>query len=71
MRQKIQTTQKSKDMFRDEVEMTLECAVKVRKHLVRILENRADSSLEAQLQYVNSLIMDANSMQNEMLAAVA
>ncbi|WP_350219032.1 hypothetical protein [Ekhidna sp.] len=58
-------------MFKEEVEMTLECAVKVRKHLVRILENRADSSLEAKLQYVNSLIMDANSMQNEVLAAVA
>ena len=58
-------------MFRAEVEMTMECAVKVRKHLVRILENRTDSALEAQLRYVNSLIMDANSMQNEMLAAVA
>ena len=58
-------------MFKEEVEMTLECAVKIRKHLVRILENRTDSGLEAQLRYVNSLIMDANSMQNEVLAAVA
>ncbi len=56
-------------MFREEVEMTLECAVKMRKHLVRILENRTDSKLEAQLRYVNSLIMEADSMQ--MLAAVA
>ncbi|NQZ75294.1 MAG: hypothetical protein HRT61_04170 [Ekhidna sp.] len=50
-------------MFKEEVEMTLECAVNVRKHLVRILENRTDSDLEAQLKYVNSLILEANSMQ--------
>lgn len=56
-------------MFREELEMTLECAVKVRKHLVRILENNANTELEAQLQYVNSLIMEADSMQNKVLAA--
>ncbi|SNS52965.1 hypothetical protein SAMN05421640_0537 [Ekhidna lutea] len=55
-------------MFNEEIEMTLECAVKVRKHLVRILENRNDARLEAKLQYVNSLIMQADSMQNKMLA---
>ncbi|MEP0986176.1 hypothetical protein [Ekhidna sp.] len=65
----MSTPQKRKNMFREEVEMTLECAVKMRKHLVRILENRTDSKLEAQLRYVNSLIMEADSMQ--MLAAVA
>ncbi|WP_421764029.1 hypothetical protein [Ekhidna sp.] len=65
----MSTPQKRKIMFREEVEMTLECAVKMRKHLVRILENRTDSKLEAQLRYVNSLIMEADSMQ--MLAAVA
>ncbi|WP_370088854.1 hypothetical protein [Ekhidna sp.] len=56
-------------MFNEELEMTLECAVKVRKHLVRILEGRQDSRLEMQLQYVNGLIMEANSMQDEVLAA--
>lgn len=50
-------------MFREEVEMTLECAVKVRKHLVRILENKTDAVLEEQLQYVNNLILEANAMQ--------
>lgn len=56
-------------MFNEEIEMTLECAVKIRKHLVRLLEGRSSDELESQLQYVNSLIMEANSMQNEMLAA--
>ncbi|MEQ9468859.1 MAG: hypothetical protein RLN88_15735 [Ekhidna sp.] len=58
-----------KKMFNEEIEMTLECAVKIRKHLVRLLEGRSSDELESQLQYVNSLIMEANSMQNEMLAA--
>lgn len=56
-------------MFREEIDMTLECAVKVRKHLVRILEGNNNPELQAQLQYVNGLIMEADSMQNEVLAA--
>lgn len=56
-------------MFREEIEMTLECAVKVRKHLVRILEGKQNPELEAQLQYVNSLIMEADSMQSKALVA--
>ncbi|MEP1034393.1 hypothetical protein [Ekhidna sp.] len=56
-------------MFKEEIEMTLECAVKVRKHLVRILEGNNNAELEAQLQYVNGLIMEADSMQNKVLAA--
>ncbi|MEO9872301.1 hypothetical protein [Ekhidna sp.] len=55
-------------MFNAEIEMTLECAVKVRKHLVRILESRSDVGLESQLQYVNRLIMEADSMQDKSLA---
>lgn len=62
-------TKTKKKMFREELEMTLECAVKVRKHLVRILEGNSNPELQAQLQYVNSLIMEADSMQSEVLAA--
>ena len=58
-----------KKMFREEIEMTLQCAVKVRKHFVRILEGNQNTELEAQLQYVNSLIMEADSIQSKMLAA--
>lgn len=58
-----------KKMFREEIDMTLECAVKVRKHLVRILEGNNNTELQAQLQYVNSLIMEADSMQSEVIAA--
>ena len=56
-------------MFREEIEMTLECAVKVRKHLVRILEKDTDSALEARLKYVNGLIKEANSMRNKVQTA--
>lgn len=56
-------------MFREEIDMTLECAVKVRKHLVRILEGNQNTELEAQLQYVNNLIMEADSMQSQALVA--
>jgi len=55
-------------MFNEELEMTLECAVKIRKHLVRLLERTNDESLNAQLQYVNNIIMEADSMQYEVMA---
>ena len=54
-------------MFSNEIEMTLECAVKVRKHLMRILENRNESGLQEKLNYVNSIILEANSKQDEAL----
>lgn len=54
-------------MFKEETEMTLECAVKVRKHLMRVLELRNESGLQDKLNYVNDLIMEANSMQDEAL----
>ncbi|MEQ6168104.1 MULTISPECIES: hypothetical protein [unclassified Ekhidna] len=57
-------------MLNEEIEMTLECAVKIRKHLVRLLDGKSDEALESKLQYVNSLIMEADSMQYE-VAAVA
>ena len=56
-------------MFREEIEMTLECAVKVRKHLVRLPEGNNNAELQAQLQYVNGLIMEADFMQSEVIAA--
>lgn len=54
-------------MFNEEIEMTLECAIKVRKHLVRILETRNDEGLRQKLQYINSIIMQADSIQQEEL----
>ena len=57
-------------MLNEEIEMTLECAVKIRKHLVRLLDGKSDEALESKLQYVNSLIMEADSMRYE-VAAVA
>jgi len=55
-------------MFNEEIEMTLECAIKVRKHLLRILENRNTSGLEEKLRYVNDIIMEASSIQDEAMA---
>jgi len=55
-------------MFNEEIDMTLECAVKIRKHLVRLVERSNDDALSAQLQYVNNLIMEADSMQYEVMA---
>ncbi|WP_420316930.1 hypothetical protein [Ekhidna sp.] len=55
-------------MFNEEIDMTLECAIKIRKHLVRILEKRRDAELESKLQYVNCLIIHADNMQSNMLA---
>ena len=57
-------------MFNEEIEMTLECAVKVRKHLVRILETRNDEGLRAKLQYINGIIMQANSLQDQHASVV-
>ena len=55
-------------MFNEEIDMTLECAVKIRKHLVRLVERSNDDALNAKLQYVNNLIMEADSMQYEVMA---
>ncbi|MEO1256607.1 MAG: hypothetical protein AAFY41_17195 [Bacteroidota bacterium] len=55
-------------MFSEEIEMTMECAVKVRKHLATILENKSDELLEAKLRYVDGLILQANTLQSEVLA---
>ena len=49
--------------------MTMECAVKVRKHLAKILEDKSDDLLEAKLKYVDSLILQANSLQSELILA--
>ena len=56
-------------MFSEEIEMTMECAVNVRKHLSKILENKNDETLEAKLKYVDSLILQANSLQSQMVVA--
>ena len=55
-------------MFNEEIEMTIECAVKVRKHLLRITETTNDLGYHDQLKYVNSIIMQANSLQDDLLA---
>lgn len=54
-------------MFNEEIELTLETAVKIRKHLTRMLEIKNESGLQEKLQYVNDIIMEANSMQDEAL----
>ena len=54
-------------MFNEEIEMTLECAVKVRKHLLRILESRNETGLHEKLRFVNDIIMQANTLQDEPL----
>lgn len=54
-------------MFNEEIDLTLETAIKVRKHLLRLTEYRNESGLQEKLQYVNDLIMEASSMQDESL----
>lgn len=56
-----------KDMFNEEIQITIECALKMRKHLVRVLETRNDDSLKQKLMYVNNIIMQATSIQEEEL----
>lgn len=55
-------------MFNEEIEMTLECAVKIRKHLMRSLDREKNEELESQLHYVNNIIVQADTLQYEMTA---
>ncbi|GAB4251899.1 MAG: hypothetical protein Tsb0034_30750 [Ekhidna sp.] len=57
-------------MFEDEIEMTLECAVNVRKHLIRILENRSEHELHEKLHFVNNIILQASTLREHSPAAV-
>lgn len=51
-------------MFNEEIEMTMECAVKIRTHLQRTLEGKNDELLESKLKYVDNLILQTNSLQS-------
>ena len=50
-------------MLNEELELTLECAQKIRTHLMRMLESKSDEVLASKLQYVNSLILEADARQ--------
>ena len=55
-------------MLNEELDMTLECAVKIREHLIRLLERKNDEVLTSKLHYVNALIMEADARQYEIMA---
>jgi hypothetical protein len=45
-------------MNNEEIELALNCAMNIKKHLTRVLEKRKESELENKLQYVNNLIQE-------------
>jgi len=47
-------------MFSEEIKMTVETAVKVRKHLLRKLQNNYEAKIAEQLIYVDNIINEAN-----------
>ncbi len=53
-------------MINDEMKNVLECAVNVKKHLVRMLAEKQDSALQEKLDYVNSVISEVNEMKEEL-----
>ena len=54
-------------MFNEETEMTLETAVKVRRHLLRLLSKQHENSLVERLIYVDSIIKEASSEEGRTL----
>ncbi len=47
----------------NEIEMMLECAAKVKKHLTRVLENKREIALKLKLNYVDELMTEADSIR--------
>ena len=68
---KFAITQTLKNLFvmQEDITTTMDCAVKVRKHLVRMLNTNFDPKLQEKLDYVNSMIMEINEIQEEVLVS--
>ncbi len=49
----------------NEIEMMLECAAKVKKHLTRVLEEKREISLRLKLNYVDELMTEADSIKEK------
>ena len=57
-------------MFNEELEMTLETAVKVRNHLIRILSKEHQNELVEKLIYVDKIIKEASAQEDKNLVFV-
>ena len=55
-------------MFSEEIEITVETATKVRKHLLRKLQRDYEANIAEQLRYVDNIINEANIMGQSELA---
>lgn len=49
----------------NDVDLTLECASKVREHLNRVLENKKEIALKLKLNYVDEIILEADSIKKD------
>jgi len=47
-------------MFDEEIEITLETAIKVRNHLIRLLSEGHQNNLEEKLSYVDQIIEEVS-----------
>ena len=49
----------------NDIDLTLECASKVREHLNRVLENKKEIALKLKLHYVDELILEADTIKKD------
>ena len=57
-------------MFNEETEMTLETAIKVRNHLIRLLSQEHQNDLAERLIYVDQIIKDASTQEDKNLVFI-
>lgn len=48
-----------------EIDLMLECASKVRKHLERVVDEKKELALRLKLNYVDEIIHEADSLKKE------
>lgn len=45
-------------MNNEEIELALSCAMNIKKHLTRVLQNQSEAEFKTRLQYVNGIIQE-------------
>lgn len=51
----------------NEIELMLECAAKVKKHLTRALEEKKEIALKLKLNYVDEIILEAAAIKRDVV----
>jgi len=65
VRQNKTSTSNLKIMFNEEIDMTLETAVKVRTHLIRLLSKEHHNDLVEKLIYVDKIIKEVSEQEDK------